>query len=201
MIDWPTIKATASSLVADLSGLGADGVKWRDEPRQPQWGYRTMIYLRASSTRALGFEEEIRGDNGDDDQTVTVYGQRAFTLSVRCESSVIDIADPRHPENVLELLVTRLARTSTSERIHGVFAISTRESIAYVPYFEQGRQVNAYVLDLQCLTISADIDDTADAGGWIDEVQVGSSSIKDTDGSVLGTVTLDVDTGAPDSDP
>jgi hypothetical protein len=196
-LDWNNLKTTAQNLIADLSGLGLRGVHWRDEPRDPTWGYGAQIYLRFSAIRQQGIEEEFLEEsvNPTDDQIVTMVGRRGLTLSVRCESSVYDVASPQHPQAVLEKIAIRLRRTSTGQRLSEAqaFAISSIETIQYVPYFEQGRQVDCFVLDVQCNATDVDVDDTLGAGDYIDEAVIGPSDVKDTDSNILQTVMLDVD--------
>jgi len=206
-VDWTNIKSTAAALVADLSGFGPAGVKWRDAVREPTYGYQAIVYLRVASLRQQGTDEEFYDDapgSGTDDMAVTVVGRRGFTLSIRCESSTTDLASAQHPLVVLERLAVRLRRTSTAQRLSdlGAFAVAQVEAIQYAPYVEQGKHVECYVLDVQCNAFDVDVDDTLDAGGFVDEVKLGPASVKESaDGSALGSISLDVDSGPTDVDP
>lgn len=185
-IDWAAIKATASGLVATLTGLPDRQIRWRDEAAAGTWGNVPMIYLRISSITDVGFADERRDQPSDPtaDAIVTVTQQKRFVLSIRCESFTQDIASPDHAGTIIGTLKTRLQRHST------VFSDSSMAILLYgdakwFNYIRDGRQVCVYTLDLTCGTVDSDVDTTPGAGNWIKEVQIQGTVDSDV-------ITLDV---------
>ncbi len=184
MIDWANIKATAKSVLGDLAGCR---VVWQDEAEGTVWDQAPILYLRISALAQIGIPVELRDDNPNGDQTVTVAAQKRFTLSLRCESFDQDLAGGQHAGDILERVKTRLKRSSTIERLRGVFAVQELLGAARFEYVSQGRQVSCYTLDLGCATADNDVDDTQGAGGNITEVQVASQSVYDAGGQPTQT--------------
>lgn len=189
-IDWPTIKNTISAQIATLTALDPSRIRWVDEPSGILAGALPVIWLRVSSLVPVGMEYETRTDNGTNDQTVTVIGQRDFTLSIRIESFTPDIADDRHSMNIGEALRTRLKRSTSIQARSGIFAVRNVLMSKWLGYIESNRPVSAYVLDVLCGTVNVDTDNTIGAGGWIGEVQ-GTGTIKEQDGSTIATPSID----------
>lgn len=191
MIDWVSIKALAKAVLVDLSGVA---VVWQDEAEGSAWTQMPCIFVRISSLGQVDQAMELReDDDAGHDQTVTLAVQKRFTLSLRCESFDQDLASGRHAGDILERVKTRLRRSSTIERLRGIFAVQQVLGTAWFRYESQGRQVSAYTLDLLCATADNDVDDTDGAGGYIDEVKVASQYVKAPDGSRTKTqVSLDV---------
>jgi len=190
MIDWQTIRTVAKSLVEDLSGVT---VRWQDEAEGTVWDNAPIIYLRVSALVGVGIPEEQYKDAVPDDMLVNVAAQKRFTLSLRAESFDQNLADGQHAGAILETLKTRLKRTTTIERLRNIFCIQESLNSSWFNYTNQGRQVSAYTLDLLCATVDNDTEDTAGAGGYIDEVMVQSNSVRNIDGTPTATqVNLDI---------
>lgn len=190
MIDWATIKPLIKAQVSELSGVIDSAVRWVDEPSGPMDGFDLVIYLRISAVSGVGREEERYESNGANDQTVTVVGQREFTLSIRCESFTQDITDPRHAMNVVERVKTRFHRTSAVQDRLGAFAVGTNLGNTWFSFIDAGgRPIDTYIADFRCLTSDADEDLTPDAGAWIGEVVTNGTV---TSGSDTDTIQLDV---------
>ncbi len=193
MIDWQTVKQKITDQVVSLSELPAASVRWVDDAGGSLVnGQFPVIWLRVSSVVAIGSEEERYQDsiNVDDDLDVNMCGQRQFTLSIRCESLVTDIADPKHSGNIIEKVKIRFWRTSSREQRAGSFTIANYLGTKWFSYIEAGRPISTYVTDLLCNTVDNDIDTAQGAGDWIKEALV-SGPVKDTDDSTLGTVDVD----------
>ena len=195
MIRWAEIKATMASQIARLTHLDPKQVRWLDEPVGPVWGNVPMVYLRRIANASIGMYEERRTD--DDlapagDQSVTMVRQKLFTVSVRAESFTQDLGDPAFAGNIIDLLETRIYRTTAVEDRLGLFAIVGNEPIRFFDYTAEGRQISCHVLDLRCATVDNDNDDTDDAGGWIQRVQ-GTGTLYGVDNTdVIATISEDV---------
>lgn len=196
MINWPVIKSTAKALVADLTKLGPERVRWRDEAEGSTWTKDASIYLAVRDIRDLDYGQELRsnatdtdGNVIDTDQDVTIAVQKAFTLSVRCESFSQDLSDKRHAGAILDAFSTRLCRSSTIERLRGIFAIADSTPPLWIGYVDNDRQVSVYQMDLFCLTVDNDIDDTVGAGSYIDEIEIEGTIV---DGANQRTIDLDI---------
>lgn len=198
MIDWASIKSTISTQIATLTALDPSRVRWVDEPSGALAGVLPVVWLRVPSLVPVGMEYETRTDNGTNDQTVTVVGQRDFTLSIRIESFTPDIADDRHSMNIGEALRTRLKRSTAIQARSGIFAVRQVLMAKWLGYVEARRPVSTYVLDILCGTVNVDADNTIGAGGWIGEVQ-GSGTIKEQDGSTIASPVIDATTAHPPS--
>lgn len=197
-IDFATIKATVTSQIATLTALDPSRVRWVDEPSGIMAGALPVVWLRISSLVPVGMDYETRTDNGANDQTVTVVGQRDFTLSIRIESFTPDIADDRHSMNIGEALRTRLKRSTAIQARSGVFAVREILLSKWIGYVESNRPISAYVLDVLCGTVNVDTDNTIGAGDWIGEVQ-GSGAVKEQDGSTISSPSFDVTSANPPS--
>lgn len=185
MIDWANIKRVTKPLFARLCGIPLAQVQWKDEPEASSWTNTPTLILALKDTGEIGIDEERRSDNAPNDETVTVCGQRRFTLQVECESFSGPIDDPNNAAAVIARLKTRLSRTSTVEELHGIYGIETWEKTRKIEYVSDDRNVSKYVMDLHCLTVDNDDDTTAGAGGYINEVLI--------DGTLKnGTQTIDV---------
>lgn len=178
MIDWKAIKAQLGAIIADISELGPEHVRWMDESQGSEWHVEPSIFLRLKTTKRQGIEEERRTDveiEVDDetkvvDQVVEMVGQRQFTLSIRVESFDQDVASERFAGNVVDRIAIRLMRSTTKERLTSC-AIETREATQFLDYLSGGRRVSCYVLDVQMRTIDIDRDKTAAAGSFIERVE------------------------------
>lgn len=197
-VDWATIKSTISSQIATLTKLDPRYVRWVDEPSGTLAGALPVVWLRVSSLVPVGMDYETRADNGTGEQTVTVVGQRDFTLSIRIESFTPDIADDRHSMNIGEALRVRLKRSTSIQARSGIFSVREILMSKWLGYIESNRPVSTYILDLLCGTVSTDVDDTTGAGDWIGEVQ-GSGTIKNQDGSTIDSPTFDATQAHPPS--
>jgi hypothetical protein len=189
VINWPVIKQTAHDVITDLTGAK---VIWSDESQGGIWEQGAIIYARISALKGSGIPEEDREPNGTDDQTVTMVAQKTFTLSLRCETFNQDLGSGKHAGDIMERLKTRLKRTSTIERLRGIFAVQEELATNRFSYASQGRQVSCYVLDLGCATVDVDTDDTEDAGGFINRVHSFSHYTENNDGTNTKTQ-VDVD--------
>lgn len=189
-IDWTTIKSTISSQVATLTGLDPRNVRWNDEPSGTLAGALPIIWLRVSSLVQAGVDYETRSDNGTGEQTITVVGQRDFTLSIRIESFTPDIADDRHAMNIGEALRVRLKRSTSVQARSGIFAVRQILMSKWLGYVESERPLSTYVLDILCGTVDVDIDDTTGAGDWISEVQ-GMGTVKNDTNTTIDSPSID----------
>lgn len=193
MIEWSQIKPLITSQIVTLSDLPANNVRWVDEPSGPLGGVSPVVYLRIASIVDVGDDEERFDENGDDDQTVIVCGQREFTLSVRCESFTPDIADSRSAAAVIEKIKTRWFRTSSFQERAGVFGVLDCLGVKWFNYIADKRPVSTYIADFKCITVDNDEDLSPDTGAWIGEVLINSTNVNDVDGNPLPTqVSLDV---------
>jgi len=189
VIDWPAIKDLAKTVIADLSGAK---VVWQDEAEGSAWDTTPIIYLRISALGDVG----IPAESVDEDETVTVSSQKRFTLSLRGESFDQDLASGKHAGALLETVKTRLGRSSTIERLRGVFCVQETLGTSWFNYASQGRQVSCYVLDLACATVDNDVDELT-SGDFIEEVLITSDKVRDIGGQETNTqVDLDVTGGA-----
>lgn len=177
-INWALIKPTIQGQVSELSGLDINNVRWVDEPSGLVNGVLPVIWLRVSSIQSIGIDEERYDQNGTNDQTVTVCGQRTFTLSMRAESYTADLADPLFAGTIIENVKTRVLRSTSKFARSDAFGISNYIATKSFVYIEAGRPINTYVADFLCVCASNDIDTTENAGGFINEA--------------IGTGTLDV---------
>lgn len=189
-VDWATIKSAVASQIATLTGLDPRLVRWVDEPSGTLAGSLPVVWLRVSSLVPVGMDYETRTDNGTGEQTVTVVGQRDFTLSIRIESFTPDIADDRHAINIGEALRVRLKRSTSIQDRSGIFAVREILMSKWISYIESNRPISAYMMDVLCGAVSTDVDDTTGAGDWIGEVQ-GTGTIKEQDGSTISSPTFD----------
>lgn len=196
MIAWGRIKAATKPLIADLSGLPLVQVRWQDEPEGSSWVDAPVILLRLKDEDGIGIEEERRATAEELEvdpslaDEVVVCAQKRFTLGIRCESFVDDIADPRHAGVILSAVKTRLARTSTVERLHGIFGIETIQKTVRTGYTDDsGRALSVYIMDLWCLTVDNDVD-TADGSNDVIEEVIVIGEV--TDGETVLPVNLDV---------
>ena len=182
MIQWLNIKLAAKSTIVSLLALQPSQVRWRDEAEGGAWTNSPALWLRLFGLGEIGHAEELRYNDPstpDADAVVTVTQQKRFTLSVRAESFEQKIQGIAHAGSMLETLKTRLRRTSSVEKLAGIFAIAQYLPTRFVDYVdENNRQVSAYVMDLSCLTVDNDVDSTTGAGGWINEVK-GTGTIND----------------------
>lgn len=192
MIDWRGIKDVSKLLFGRLVGIPIAHVHWSDESEGSDWVASPHLEIEVTDEGAIGWDEERRAANGDNDVTVVVCGPRTFTLSVACESLTADAADPECGSFVLGNLVTRLRRSTSIEQLAPHYAISDMTRPRRVPYRdEEGRLINRYVVDLLCLTADNDTDRTVGAGGWIGEV-IGTGTVTISEGNTI-TVPLDVE--------
>lgn len=190
MIDWTNVKRTVKPLVARLCDITLTQVQWKDEPASSAWTNAPTVYLTIKDVAEIGIDEERRQANGNDDMTITVCGQRRFTLQVECESFQGPIDEARNAAAVLSRLKTRLRRSSTIETLHGIFGVETWTPARKIDYVANDRAISKYVLDLHCVTVDNDDDSTAGAGGFINEVLIDGTL---TDGGTLTfTPSLDV---------
>lgn len=191
MIDWVAIKGALKPLVSDLMGLPPEQIRWQDEPEGTSWVNFPTVLLRVKSIVGNGTEEERREDQGDDDQTVNVCGQKHFTLSIRVESDTQDISDPNQAGAFGETLKTRLARTSSVERLTPIMGIADFLSTTWFDYVDKaGRQISTYVMDLLCLTVDNDPDTTDGAGSFINEAEIDGTLTDDA--GINHAISLDV---------
>lgn len=188
MIDWTSIKSAVRPAISDLTALPAAQVKWRDESAGSGWITDPTIYLRLKDITEVGYQQEVRSDNAPADQTVTVTQQKQFTLSIRAESFSQPIDSPKHAGALIDVLRTRLKRTTSTERFHGLFSILLYQRVQFFEYVNQDRQVCAYVMDLTCGAVDNDIDTTTGAGGYINEV-IGTGTVG---GVPSPTINLDI---------
>lgn len=193
-IDMVTLKSEVVDTISDLTGLNPlTQIKWRDEPAASSWDITPIVYLRVTTFDDIGWQEERRGTHvaGTDD-VVTVVQQKLFTLSLRCESYVQDISDPRFAGTIMSSLTTRLRRSTTTFDVQGSFAVAIYGPTKWFNYIDESdRQVSCYVKDLRCVTVDYDIDTMVGAGGYINEAII-SGSVLNQDGSTIQTVSLDV---------
>lgn len=175
MIDWTGIKQTLGDVLADISELGPQAVRWVDEAGGPIWDTTPTLYLRLASVSREGIEENRRTFvNTTSDLEVVVTGQRRFTLSIRVESFEQNIASTVFAGNIADRIALRLMRTSTLERLAGVCGIESRQPTKWFDYKANGRQVSVYVIDVAMRTVDNDADTFAGAGGWINEAFIDS---------------------------
>lgn len=196
MIDWLTIKPLAQEVIRDLSGCK---VVWQEESQGTTWEKDPIVYLRISSLVQFGTPAEVRQDDphGIVDSTVIVSAQKRFTLSLRAESFDQDLEDGKHAGDILERVKTRLKRSSTIERLRGVFCVLQELGANSFTYRNQNRIVSCYTLDLLCGTVDNDIDDAVNAGGFIDEIRATSHFVRGPDGNPTKTqVNVDARRGA-----
>lgn len=198
MIDWASVKSTIATQIATLTALDPSRVCWVDEPSGTLAGKLPVIWLRVSSIVNVGIDREERTDNGTNDQTVTVIGQREFTLSVRIESFTPDIADPMCSANIANAIKTRMKRSTSIQSRAGQFAVRSWLGTKWLSYVENRRPISCHVVDLLCITADYDVDNTIGAGGWIGEVQ-GAGTIKNNDGSTIDAPAFDATDAHPPS--
>lgn len=172
MIPWLTIRTEVAAVMLAVTGLPTPQVYWRDEPIAATWHADPMVSMRIGMTAGRGIEEEALAYSGPNaDQTVTMTGQRDFTLSLRAESFEQDVSSPKFAANMLDQIRIRLRRSSTRAMVTS-FALQTFEPTRWFNYKSDGRQVSCYVLDIHCSAVDTDIDTTPGAGGWINEVDI-----------------------------
>lgn len=196
MIDWATIKPAIASQISTLTGLATNRVRWIDEPSGTLAGALPVIWLRVSSVVNVGIDRELRADNGTGEQTVTVIGQREFTLSIRIESYTPDITDANCSLNLANAIKTRMKRSTSVFARAGEYAIRQHLSTKWLSYIESNRPVSCHIVDLLCITADYDVDTTTGAGDWIGEVQ-GSGTIKNQDGTTIDTPAFDANYTTP----
>jgi len=201
MIDWAQIKEMAHAIISDLTDLGPERVRWRDETEGAEWADDPVIYLAIRDVRTLGSDEELREnaltEDGvllDVDQTVVISAQKLFTLSLQCESFSQDVSDGRHAGAILDKFVTRLSRSTTIERLRGIFAVTDSTPPLNIGVVDEDRKLSVYAMDLFCATVDNDLDDSAGSGGFIDEIEI--EGIVD-DAGTDRAVNLDIKGDAP----
>ena len=170
-IDFATIKAEIAAFMPDLSGLPAAQIRWRDEAVGSTWVADPSVWMRLQTTTRMGTEEEFREDNGTENQTVTLVGQRQFGWNLRVESFEQDIASDKFAATVMDRICIRLMRSSQIWA-RTSFGIVHRTPTQFFSYKDSGRQVSCFVLDILCATKDTDIDTSAHAGDWIGSVHV-----------------------------
>jgi hypothetical protein len=193
MIDWATIKPSISSQIATITGLAPapnGPVRFVDEPGGQLAGISPLVWLRIDNIVTVGVDREVRTDNGTGQQTVTVVGDREFTLKVRVESFTPDIADPKHAANVGEAIKTRLKRSTSAQARAGIWGVREVLATKKLEYVEANRPITAYLVDVLCCTVDNDVDATTGVGDWIGEVQ-GSGTVKQQDGTTIDAPTFD----------
>lgn len=198
MIDWATIKPAIASQIATLTTLASSRVRWVDEPGGTLAGTLPMIWLRVSSVVNVGIDRELRVDNGTGEQTVTVIGQREFTLSIRVESNTPDITDAMCSLNLANAIKTRMKRSTSVLARAGQFGVRQHLGTKWFNYIENRRPISCHVVDLLCITADYDVDATTGAGDWIGEVQ-GTGTIKNDTGSTVDTPAFDANYTTPPS--
>lgn len=193
MIDWASIKPLIRSQVARLAEITESNVRWTDETGSgPLAGAVPIVWMRVTALVGIGADEERFTPNGTDEQTVTVVGQRAFTLSLRCESFTPDVTDSRNAMSILERVKTRMWRTSFADERAGIFGVADCLAARWLAFTEANLVRPTYLCEFKCLTVDNDVDNTVDAGAWIGEV-LSTGTVKEVDGTVVASPSIDVD--------
>ena len=173
-VNWAGIKHDVETMVAALTGLAANQVKWKEEAAGGTWALSPMIYLEIKSIKEVGYADERRefpDQHLSAQQTVEVVQQKRFILSIRCESFQQDIASPDHAGTIIGTLKTRMQR-STAIFDRGLFSVSLYGDTKWFDFKRDSRTVCCYVLDLTCGAVDSDTDTSADAGDWINEARI-----------------------------
>jgi hypothetical protein len=194
MIDWPNIRPLIQEQITSFAEVVLpQNVRWVDVPSGPLQGAQPVIWLRVSSISDVGIDEQLYEDTPHgNDLTSLIGGQRTFVLSIRCEAQNADLTDPSHPANIVQRIKTRFSRQSGLDERADIFGVYDWSKAQWFDYLADNRPVAVYVLDLMCCTVDNDDDLTEDAGAWIGAT-TGDGIIKETDGSTVATVPLDVD--------
>lgn len=182
-MQWAPIKAALATAAA-LTGIRPGMIAWKDQPQAGTWGFGARLTMQAKGLRGLGVDYEELQDNDDDaNQTVTVVGQRLFNWEIRCE---IQNSDPTvSPLFYLDRLRARLSRQTTVDDILQPAGLSVVEILPTqpLPNVKDSRVIATYVMEVVIGCAENDVDDTAEAGDFINSVNIASNKLKAPDGT------------------
>lgn len=148
-MNWSTIETSAESLFRTAANDATLQVRWKETADHNTYRAEAdglVLDLSVVSVVSTGRPERVLKDSGDGENlTEGVYGIRAFTMQLDAES----FDQPYEATALLETIAAGVYSHQAAPTLQFMgLSVASVSAIRTVPYKDQGRQVNASVLEI-----------------------------------------------------